>query len=103
MYFQQWEIPAELPPKTLIITDLEKTNTGWKCTWPATFTGNTIPRPYETFDEHNKTLQKWEQDLMREVEIVLDKEDLQNLLEESTPIYLVTDGGVKDNIGYYGW
>ena len=40
---------------------------------------------------------------MREVDIVLDKEDLQNLLEENTPIYLVTDRGVKDNIGYYGW
>eukprot|EP00957_Ditylum_brightwellii_P197153 15021149-Ditylum_brightwellii.AAC.1 len=40
---------------------------------------------------------------MREVAIVLDKEDLQNLLEENTPIYLVTDEGVKDNIGYYSW
>ena len=45
-----------------------------------------------------KTLQKWEQELMREVDIVLDKEDLQNLLEKNTPIYSVTDGGVKDNI-----
>eukprot|EP00957_Ditylum_brightwellii_P115653 8821537-Ditylum_brightwellii.AAC.1 len=40
---------------------------------------------------------------MREVDTILDKEDLQNLLEENTPIYLVTDGGVKDNIDYYGW
>eukprot|EP00957_Ditylum_brightwellii_P031002 2349199-Ditylum_brightwellii.AAC.1 len=40
---------------------------------------------------------------MRGVDIVLDKEDLQNLLKENTPIYLVTDGGVKDSIGYYGW
>eukprot|EP00957_Ditylum_brightwellii_P121740 9284203-Ditylum_brightwellii.AAC.1 len=40
---------------------------------------------------------------MKEVNIVIDKEDLQNLLEEITPIYLVTDGGVKDNIGYYRW
>eukprot|EP00957_Ditylum_brightwellii_P039122 2957829-Ditylum_brightwellii.AAC.1 len=40
---------------------------------------------------------------MREVDIILDKEDLHNLLEENTPIYLVTDRGVKDNIGYYGW
>ena len=54
MHFQQWETPAELPPKTLIITDLEKTNTGWKCTWPATFTDITIPRTHETFDEYKK-------------------------------------------------
>eukprot|EP00957_Ditylum_brightwellii_P052954 4014542-Ditylum_brightwellii.AAC.1 len=40
---------------------------------------------------------------MKEVDIVLDEEDLQNLLEEDTLIYLVADGGVKDNIGYYGW
>eukprot|EP00957_Ditylum_brightwellii_P144594 11014225-Ditylum_brightwellii.AAC.1 len=40
---------------------------------------------------------------MREVDHVIDEEDRKNLLEENTPIYLVTDGGVKDNIGYYGW
>eukprot|EP00957_Ditylum_brightwellii_P168857 12852570-Ditylum_brightwellii.AAC.1 len=40
---------------------------------------------------------------MKEVDIVIDEEDLQILLEENTPIYLATDGGVKDNIGYYGW
>eukprot|EP00957_Ditylum_brightwellii_P052709 3995669-Ditylum_brightwellii.AAC.1 len=40
---------------------------------------------------------------MKDVDIVLDKEDPQNLLEQNTPIYLVTDDGVKDNIGYYGW
>eukprot|EP00957_Ditylum_brightwellii_P121889 9295323-Ditylum_brightwellii.AAC.1 len=40
---------------------------------------------------------------MQEVDLVIGKEDLQNLLEENTPIYLATDRGVKDNIGYYGW
>eukprot|EP00957_Ditylum_brightwellii_P119490 9116923-Ditylum_brightwellii.AAC.1 len=40
---------------------------------------------------------------MQEVNHVLDKEDIRHLLEENTPIYLVTDDGVKDNIGYYGW
>eukprot|EP00957_Ditylum_brightwellii_P116369 8876114-Ditylum_brightwellii.AAC.1 len=40
---------------------------------------------------------------MQDVDYVLDEEDLRNLLEENTPIYLVTNGGVKDNIGYYKW
>eukprot|EP00957_Ditylum_brightwellii_P038258 2892986-Ditylum_brightwellii.AAC.1 len=40
---------------------------------------------------------------MQEVNHVIDKEDLKHLLEENTTIYLVTDSGVKDNIGYYGW
>eukprot|EP00957_Ditylum_brightwellii_P136282 10393649-Ditylum_brightwellii.AAC.1 len=40
---------------------------------------------------------------MQDVDYVLDEEDLCNLLEENTPIYLVTGRGVKDNIGYYGW
>eukprot|EP00957_Ditylum_brightwellii_P023568 1779084-Ditylum_brightwellii.AAC.1 len=40
---------------------------------------------------------------MRDVAYVLDEEDLRSLLEENTPLYLVTDSGVKDNIGYYGW
>eukprot|EP00957_Ditylum_brightwellii_P129177 9852718-Ditylum_brightwellii.AAC.1 len=40
---------------------------------------------------------------MPDVDYVLDEEDLRNLLEENTSIYLVTDWGVKDNIGYHGW
>ena len=40
---------------------------------------------------------------MRDVDYILDDEDLRNLLKENTLIYLVTDGGVKDNIGYYRW
>eukprot|EP00957_Ditylum_brightwellii_P086885 6612694-Ditylum_brightwellii.AAC.1 len=40
---------------------------------------------------------------MQEVDHVLDEEDLRHLLEENTPIYLVTDSGVKDDIGYYDW
>eukprot|EP00957_Ditylum_brightwellii_P184102 14023145-Ditylum_brightwellii.AAC.1 len=40
---------------------------------------------------------------MQDVNYVLNKEHLHNLLEENTPIYLVTDGGVKDNIGHYSW
>eukprot|EP00957_Ditylum_brightwellii_P073401 5578048-Ditylum_brightwellii.AAC.1 len=40
---------------------------------------------------------------MQDVDYILDKEDLRNLLKENTLIYLVTDGGVKDNIGYYRW
>ena len=69
----------------------------------ATFTSNNATRTNTTFNNYKKTLQKWEQELMQEVNHVLDKEDLRRLLEENTPIYLVTDGGVKDNIGYYGW
>eukprot|EP00957_Ditylum_brightwellii_P045033 3416336-Ditylum_brightwellii.AAC.1 len=64
---------------------------------------NNTARPNTTFDTYEKTLQKWEQELMQDVNYVLDKEDLHNLLEENTPTYLVTDGGVKDSIGYYGW
>eukprot|EP00957_Ditylum_brightwellii_P140677 10715846-Ditylum_brightwellii.AAC.3 len=40
---------------------------------------------------------------MQDVDYVLDKEDLRSILEENTPLYLVTDVRVKDNIGYYGW
>eukprot|EP00957_Ditylum_brightwellii_P083887 6375578-Ditylum_brightwellii.AAC.1 len=40
---------------------------------------------------------------MQDVNYVLNEEDLCSLLEENTPIYLVIDGRVKDNIGYYNW
>eukprot|EP00957_Ditylum_brightwellii_P056746 4300544-Ditylum_brightwellii.AAC.1 len=100
IFFSQRDAPAELPPKKLIITNLEAMNIEWQCTWPATFKDHNTTRSHSTFC---KTLEKWEQDLMRDVDYVLDEKDLRSLLEENTPLYLVTDGGVKDNIGYYGW
>eukprot|EP00957_Ditylum_brightwellii_P185392 14117060-Ditylum_brightwellii.AAC.1 len=75
------------------------------CSIPAT--GHTVQsQPSLTpafFQQYCAQLQPWEHQLLLNVEFLVDQEDIDDILQEDTSLYLVTDGGAVDGAGYFGW
>ena len=55
------------------------------------------------FNDYIETLQQWEAELIRGTQQVLEIEDVISILQDEQKIYLVSDGGEENGLGYFGW
>jgi hypothetical protein len=85
---------------------------------PVTVTNNRIPRipeAYEfpdpnidqpiptTFEDYIGNLDHWERNLLRTTGNTRDTNDVTNRIIESEKTYMVSDGGMVNAYGSYGW
>jgi hypothetical protein len=74
-------------PKEITYDDKEHS----KCTAP------------KTFEEHVDTLEDWERNLLRTTGNVRNTEDVCHQINTSNKTYMVSDGGMVNGYGSYGW
>ena len=55
------------------------------------------------FNDYIDTLQQWEAELIRGTQQVLEIEDIIPILQDDQKLYLVSDGGEENGLGYFGW
>eukprot|EP00957_Ditylum_brightwellii_P200238 15264629-Ditylum_brightwellii.AAC.1 len=56
-----------------------------------------------TFATYVSTQAQWECKFITNIEFILDKEEIINLFNETFTLFLVSDGGKDEGLGYFGW
>eukprot|EP00957_Ditylum_brightwellii_P204667 15340346-Ditylum_brightwellii.AAC.1 len=74
----------------------------------------TLPASYEpkqmvpsiqhtTFLKYVQTLEEWECSVLEEVDMEVKEDELKELSQDNIQLFLVSDGGEIDGLGYFGW
>eukprot|EP00957_Ditylum_brightwellii_P081857 6226753-Ditylum_brightwellii.AAC.1 len=97
---------SQQPKNTLSITDWISKGEGYHLTRPTLAiprrnTQNTRTEEKKSFEEHTHMLSTWTQQLMTNIDFNLDEEEAIHLPTQEEQMYLVTDRGTTDGIGYY--
>eukprot|EP00957_Ditylum_brightwellii_P180661 13762232-Ditylum_brightwellii.AAC.1 len=105
MIFKGPSTKVILPNNTVPVTDVVQTEDTSICTQGSNIivTPSKPTTPPTMFNEYIETLEQWERDLLTGHQLLVEEEDLVSILKEDLKVFLVSDGGEVDGLGYFGW